>query len=146
MLQYELIREYVHSTLASQYIYLLSNKVITYTPKYKVYILKNLLRTILLDLVKSICKYNQVTERINRGSVLHSDAGRWKTLGGPVVIGGDNLPFPVGIGLTDLPNIGGPVAPLAPPVPASLCVHNSTIDHFEFVQKGKQKLWNFENK
>ena len=25
----------------------------------------------------------------------------------PVVIGGDNLPFPVGIGLTDRPNIGG---------------------------------------
>ena len=40
----------------------------------------------------------------------------------PVVIGGDNLPSLVGIGLTDLPNIGGggPVAPLAPPVPASL--------------------------
>ena len=45
-------------------------------------------------------------------------------MGVPVVIGGDNLPSPVGIGLTDLPNIGGgPVAPLAPlasPVPASL--------------------------
>ena len=38
----------------------------------------------------------------------------------PVVIGGDNLPSPVGIGLTDLSNIGGPVAPLAPQVPASL--------------------------
>ena len=38
----------------------------------------------------------------------------------PVVIGGDNLPSPVGIGLTDLPNIGGAMAPLAPPVPASL--------------------------
>ena len=25
----------------------------------------------------------------------------------PVVIGGDNLPSPVGIGLTDLPNMGG---------------------------------------
>ena len=62
---------YIVSTLASQYIYLLSNKVITYTPKYKVYILKNLLRTILLDLVKSICKYNQVTERINMRSILH---------------------------------------------------------------------------
>ena len=32
----------------------------------------------------------------------------------PVVIGGDNLPFPVGIGLTDMPNMGGPVAPLPP--------------------------------
>ena len=47
-----------------------------------------------------------------------SDAGRWKTLGMPVVIVGGNLPSPVRIGLTDLPNIG-PVAPLAPPVPAS---------------------------
>ena len=43
------------------------------------------------------------------------------TLRGPVIIGGDNLPSPVRIGLTDLPNIGwGAVAPLAPPVPASL--------------------------
>ena len=32
-----------------------------------------------------------------------SDAGRWKTLGVPAVIGGDNLPSPVVIGLTDLP-------------------------------------------
>ena len=39
-----------------------------------------------------------------------SDAGRWKTLGVPVVIGVDNLPSPVRIGLTDLTNIGGPVA------------------------------------
>ena len=39
----------------------------------------------------------------------------------PVVIGGDNLPSPVGIGLTDRPNIGGgPVAPLTSPVPAPL--------------------------
>ena len=39
----------------------------------------------------------------------------------PVVIGGDNLPSPVGKGLTDLPNIGGgAVPPLAPPVPAPL--------------------------
>ena len=35
----------------------------------------------------------------------------------PVVIGGDDLLSPVGIGLTDLPNIRRPVAPLAPPVP-----------------------------
>jgi hypothetical protein len=28
--------------------------------------------------------------------------------GGPVVIGGDNLPSPVVLGLTDLPNIGPP--------------------------------------
>ena len=36
------------------------------------------------------------------------------------LVGVDNLPSPVGIGLTDLTNILGPVAPLAPPVPASL--------------------------
>ena len=44
-------------------------------------------------------------------------------MGVAVVIGGDNLPSPIGTGLTDLPNIGRPVAPLAPlapPVPASL--------------------------
>ena len=40
---------------------------------------------------------------------------------GPVVVGGDNLPSLARIGLTDLQNIGdGPVAPLAPPVPAPL--------------------------
>ena len=33
--------------------------------------------------------------------------------GVPVVIGGDNLPSPVGIGLADLPNIG--VGPPGPP-------------------------------
>ena len=38
----------------------------------------------------------------------------------PVVIGEDNLPSLVRIGSTDLPNIGGLVAPLAPTVPASL--------------------------
>ena len=43
-----------------------------------------------------------------------------KNIGGPVVIGGDNLPSPVRIGLTDLQNIGGPVAPPAPLVPAPL--------------------------
>ena len=56
------------------------------------------------------------------GPLLYSGAGRLKRLGGgPVVIGGDNLPSPVDLVLTELPNIGGgPVAPLAPPVPASL--------------------------
>ena len=33
----------------------------------------------------------------------------------PVVIGGDNLPSPIGIGLTDLPNIGGASGPPGPP-------------------------------
>ena len=41
-------------------------------------------------------------------------------MGVPVVIGGDNLPSPVGIGLSDLTNIGRPVAPPVPPVPVSL--------------------------
>ena len=36
-------------------------------------------------------------------------------MGVPVVIGGDNLPSPVGIGSSELPNIGEPVAPLPPP-------------------------------
>ena len=36
--------------------------------------------------------------------------------GGPVVLGWDNLPSTVGIGLTDLPNIGGgELLPLLPP-------------------------------
>ena len=38
----------------------------------------------------------------------------------PVVIGGDNLPSPVGKGLTDLPNIGEASGPPGPPGPASL--------------------------
>ena len=36
-------------------------------------------------------------------------------MGGPVVIGGDNLPSLVGIGLTDLPNIGEASGPPGPP-------------------------------
>ena len=44
--------------------------------------------------------------------------GTW----GPAIIGGDNLPSLVDIGLTDLPNMGGAsaVAPPGPPVPAPL--------------------------
>ena len=49
-----------------------------------------------------------------------SEAGRWKTLGVPVVIGGDDLPSPVQIGLNDLHNIEGASGPPGPPVPASL--------------------------
>ena len=41
-------------------------------------------------------------------------------LGVPLVQGGQNLPPMFGIGLTDLQNTGGPLAPPAPPVPASL--------------------------
>ena len=45
-----------------------------------------------------------------------------ETLGVPVVVDGDSLPSPVGIGLTDLLNIGGEgaVAPMASPFPSSL--------------------------
>jgi hypothetical protein len=38
-----------------------------------------------------------------------------KHWGGPVVIGGDNLPSPVQIGLTDLQNIGGASGHPGPP-------------------------------
>ena len=38
-----------------------------------------------------------------------------KNIGVPVVIGGDNLPSLVGIGLIDLPNIGGVSGPPGPP-------------------------------
>ena len=38
-----------------------------------------------------------------------------KHWGGPVVIGGDNLPSPVRIGLTDLQNIGEASGPPGPP-------------------------------
>ena len=40
--------------------------------------------------------------------IFYSDAGWWKTLGVPVILGRDNLPCPVGIWLTDLPNIRHP--------------------------------------
>jgi hypothetical protein len=61
------------------------------------------------------CKYSLIFW------ICNIDAGTWKTLGVPVVIGEDNLPSPVGIGLTDLPNIGwGGSCPPGPPVPAAL--------------------------
>ena len=52
-------------------------------------------------------------------------------MGVPVVIGGDNLPSPVGIGLTDLLNMGGgAVAPLAPLLLASLvCKQDAMSRH-----------------
>ena len=51
--------------------------------------------------------------------------GEKKNWGGPDVIGGDNLPSPVG---AEVQNIGGPVAPLPPPipVPASLCLRDKS--------------------
>ena len=73
--------------------------------------------------IKKIEKLNLLKSGLNGGqkgilffvhvnmNVSRSDAGRWKTLGGPVVIGGDNLPSLVQIGLTDLQNIGGASGP-----------------------------------
>ena len=56
-------------------------------------------------------------------------------MGVPIVIGGDNLPSPVGIGLTDLPNIGKASGPPGPPVPASLqCTRSANKAH----RAGKQ--------
>ena len=51
----------------------------------------------------------------NFSSIKFSDAGRWKNLGVPVIKGGQNLPPMDGIGLTDLPNIGGASGPPGPP-------------------------------
>ena len=62
--------------------------------------------------IDSYCEWN--IKNFYNYQIYDSDAGRWKTLGGPVVIGGDNLPSLVWIGLTDLQNIGGPVVPRPP--------------------------------
>ena len=58
-----------------------------------------------------------------------------KNIGGAstVVIDGDNLPSPVGIGLNDLSNIGGTSAPLASLLPASVRLWN-------FLAVGQNKL------
>ena len=63
-----------------------------------------------------LCQLPTYTRNLN----LNQRCRKVKTLGMSVVIGGDNLPSLVEIGLTDLPNMGGPVAPLVPSVPASL--------------------------
>ena len=55
-------------------------------------------------------RHNNFTSLVVTGTMTYtdmlshlSDAGRWKNLGVSVVIDGHNLPFPVGIGLTNLP-------------------------------------------
>ena len=45
---------------------------------------------------------------------------RSENLGGHVVLGGDNVPPLVEIGLTDLPKTGGAYAPPASPLPTCL--------------------------
>ena len=52
---------------------------------------------------------------------------------GPVVIGGENLPSPVQVGLTDLQNIGGASGPPAPPVPAPLLNHTFDSNYTSFI-------------
>ena len=46
---------------------------------------------------------------------------RSENLGGHIVLGGDNVPPLVEIGLTDLPKSGGARAPPAPPLATGLC-------------------------
>ena len=67
--------------------------------------------------VIDICSFNL---RIVYVTVMPEGEKVW---GGAVLMDGDNLPSPVGIGLTDQQNIGGPVAPLAPSAPPSLYRH-----------------------
>ena len=55
-------------------------------------------------------------------------------MGVPVVIGGDNQPFPVRIGLTDLTNIGGASGPPGPPVPASLKCEHEFYPHSNYLK------------
>ena len=47
--------------------------------------------------------------------VLYRHVSRSENLGGRAVLGGDNVPPLVEIGLTDLPKTGGAYAPPAPP-------------------------------
>ena len=76
---------------------------------------------VLRNLFSQFCSWRKLIFNIQCSKFITCKAaGRWKTLGGPVVMVGIICPPPVWIGLTDLPNIGGPLAPLAPPVPAPL--------------------------
>ena len=58
-------------------------------------------------------------------------------MGGPVAIGGDNLPSPVRIGLTDLQNIGGASGPPGPPG------SGTTADHFISIRYS-QRFFNLQ--
>ena len=62
----------------------------------------------------------------------------------PVVIGGDNLPSPVVIGLTDLPNIGGASGPPGPPVLASLILCSENYPKVGFLGELRTPLFAFE--
>jgi hypothetical protein len=68
------------------------------------------------DTNRPICNEpgKKIKQRIGRGQIESSDAGRWKFRGVPVVKGGQNLPPLVGIGWTYLQNIGGGSPPPPP--------------------------------
>ena len=65
-----------------------------------------------------------------------------KNIGLPVVIGGDNLRSPVAVGLTDLPNIGGPMYPLAPQFGHHCIEQVGTVG--SYLQQGKWNARKFE--
>ena len=59
------------------------------------------------------------------GSINHIRAvARSENLGGHVILGGENVPPLVEIGLTDLPKSGGARAPPAPPLATGLSLDN----------------------
>ena len=64
---------------------------------------------------------------------------RWKTLAVPVAIGGDDLSSLVGIGLTDLPNIGGPVTSLTPG--SGIPIYARVWSWFQIGNKTIVRLW-----
>ena len=74
------------------------------------------------DTNRPICNEpgKKIKQRIGRGQIESSDAGRRNFLGVPAVKGGQNVTPLVGIGLTFLQNIGGGTVPPGPPVPASM--------------------------
>ena len=69
-----------------------------------------------------------------------SDAGRWKIFGVSVVIGGDNLSSQDGIGLTDLPNIGGSSGPPAPG--SGITVYATYLETIILAYYGWKFRWN----
>ena len=55
-------------------------------------------------------------------STYYRVVARSENPGGLVVLGGDNVPHLVEIGLTDLPKTGGAKAPPAPPLATALTI------------------------
>ena len=61
------------------------------------------------------CTDYLATEKLPKNEINEGFFMDCQCQGVPVVIGGENLPSPVGIGLTDLQNIGGASGPPGPP-------------------------------